>query len=439
METIILAALAVMAVVLVYVFIQFKNSSVRQQSSSDQTMQLFTLFKGDVENAVRSVSEAMRSNNESMASTLHLVSNSLSKSMEDNRAGTNSQVDQLANQVSQLTALIGKQVEHLTSSVDQRLGQSMAATDSQVRQMAQQISDLSGIVGKQVESLRGSVEQRLSSFEGQLGGQLSEANKLFSSLKQDFGELKESSNNMLEIGKQINELQSILSSPKLRGNLGETLLEELIKQVIPQGFYEFQYSFRDGSKVDAIIKTSERIIPIDSKFPKDEFQRYIEAGTDAEKNAALNRFSAVVKKQIDDIAEKYIKPAENTFDFAIMFIPSESMYYELLISDNDENSAYRHAMKKHVVPASPNSFYAYIQAIAIGLKGMQIEKNAERVRDQLAQLENSLSKFDDNFETLGTHLRNASNKYGESHEALGRFRERLQGIAKIDEEPPKIE
>ncbi len=439
METIIFAAMAVMVVVLVYILIQFKNSSVRQQLSTDQTMQLFTLFKSDVESAVKSVAETTRANSESMASTLQLVSNSLSKSMEDNRAGTNAQVDQLANQMSQLTALIGKQVEQLTSSLDQRLGQSMAATDSQVRQMSQQISDLSGIVGKQVENLRGSVEQRLSSFEGQLGGQLSEANKLFSSLKQDFGELKESSNNMIEIGKQINDLQNILSSPKLRGNLGETLLEELIKQVIPQGFYEFQYVFRDGSKVDAIIKTSERIIPIDSKFPKDEFQRFVEAQSDAEKNLALNRFSSVLKKQIDDIAEKYIKPAENTFDFAIMFIPSESMYYEMLMSDNDENSAYRYAMKKHVVPASPNSFYAYIQAIAIGLKGMQIEKNAERVRDQLAQLENSLAKFDDNFETLGTHLKNAANKYGDSHEALGRFRERLQGIAKFDEEPPKIE
>ena len=399
METLILAVIALMIVVTILIFFQFKNLTIRQQSSSEQTMQLFTIFKSDVESSVRSVSDAARSNSETIASTLQLVSNSLSKSMEENRAGTNAQINQ----------------------------------------MAQQVSELSSIVGRQVESLRGSVEQRLSSFEGQLGGQLSEANKLFSSLKQDFGELKESSNNMLEIGKQINDLQNILSSPKLRGNLGETLLEELIKQVIPQGFYEFQYSFRDGSKVDAIIKTSERIIPIDSKFPKDEFQRYVEAQSDSEKSLALGRFSSVLKKQIDDIAEKYIKPTENTFDFAIMFIPSESMYYEILMQDGDENGAYRYAMKKHVIPASPNSFYAYIQAIAIGLKGLQIEKNAERVRDQLAQLENSLAKFDDNFETLGTHLRNAANKYGDSHEALGRFRERLQGIAKIDEEPPRIE
>ncbi len=439
MDVVVIASAAVIIVALLFMLMQFRNITAKQQSSSDQTMQLFTIFKSDVESVIKSVAETGRAGSESMSNTLQLVTNSLSKSMEENRAGTNAQVVQLANQISQLTTLMGKQVEQLTSSVDQRLGQSTASTDRQISQMAQQISDLSTIVGKQVESLRGSVEQRLTSFEGQLGGQLSEANKLFSSLKQDFGELKESSNNMLEIGKQINELQSILSSPKLRGNLGETLLEELIKQVIPQGFYEFQYSFRDGSKVDAIIKTSERIIPIDSNFPKDEFQRYVQAETDAEKNLALNRFAAVVKKQIDDIAEKYIKPAENTFDFAIMFIPSESMYYELLISDDDENSAYRYAMKKHVVPASPNSFYAYIQAIAIGLKGMQIERNAERVRDQLAQLENSLSKFSDNFETLGNHLRNASNKYSDSHEALGRFKERLQGIAKFDEDQPKIE
>ncbi|MCL5035089.1 MAG: DNA recombination protein RmuC [Bacteroidetes bacterium] len=439
MELVTLIIIAAILVVIVLLFVQFKSLSFRQHLSSDQTMQLFTVFKSDVESAVKSVADTTRSNSESLASTLQLVSNSLSKGMDENRAGTNSQVNQLAGQMSQLTTIVGKQVEQLTTSVDQRLGQSMAATDKQISQLAQQISELSRIVGGQVEELRGSVEKRLSSFEGQLGGQLSEANKLFSSLKQDFGELKESSNNMLQIGKQINELQNILSSPKLRGNLGETLLEELIKQVIPQGFYEFQYTFKDGSKVDAIIRTSERIIPIDSKFPKDEFERYVNAETEAEKNGALARFSKVVKTQIDDIAEKYIRPAENTFDFAIMFIPSESMYYELLMQDNDENGAYRHAMKKHVVPASPNSFYAYIQAIAIGLKGMQIEKNAERVRDQLAQLENSLVKFSDHFDTLGTHLRNAANKYGDSHEALGRFKERLQGIAKIDDEQPKIE
>lgn len=400
MEAIILSIIAVLFVGMILIFLQFRNMSTKQHSSSEQVMQLFTVFKADVESAIKSASETTRTNNETMASTLQLVANTLSKGMEENRAGTNSQVDQLASQVSQLA----------------------------------------NIVGKQVDSLRGSLEERLTNIGSQVGGQLSEANNLFSSLKQDFGQLKESSNNMVEIGKQINQLQNILSSPKLRGNLGETLLEDLIKQVIPQGFYEFQYTFRDGSKVDAIIKTSERLIPIDSKFPKDEFERYVNAESDSEKSNAMTKFSKALKDQIDDIAGKYIKPTENTFDFAIMFIPSESMYYEILMQEGDENGAYRYAMKKHVIPASPNSFYAYIQAIAIGLKGMQIEKNAQLIRDQLTQLENSLAKFDDHFETLGTHLRNAANKYGDSHEALGRFRERLQGIAKIDDtELSKIE
>ena len=399
MTTLILFALAAILAVVSFIFMEFRNMSRKQASSTDQTMQLFTLFKSDMESTIRSVSDATRANSETVSTTLKLVADTLSKSMDENRSGTKSQVDQLTNQVSQLASLMGKQVE----------------------------------------SLRGSVEQRLSSFEGQLGGQLSEANKLFSSLKQDFGQLKEASSNMLEIGKQINQLQNILSSPKLRGNLGEMLLEELIKQVIPQGFYEFQYGFRDGSKVDAIIKTSEKIIPIDSKFPKDEFQRYVEAESENDKKLAMSRFLSVLKGQIDDIASKYIKPAEGTFDFAIMFIPSESMYYELLMQDNEESGAYRYAMKKHVIPSSPNSFYAYIQAIAIGLKGMQIEKNAEHVRNQLAQLENALQKFDDSFETLGTHLRNAQNKYSESHESLGRFKERLSGIAKFDDEQGKIE
>ena len=389
----------VLLVAMVMIFLQFKHVSTKEHSSSEQMMQMLAMFKSDVESAVKSASETTRASNDIMVQTLQLVTNTLSKGMEENRAGTNSQVEQLAGQVSQLA----------------------------------------NIVGKQVENLRGSVEDRLTNFSSQLGGQLSEANKLFSSLKQDFGQLKESSDSMLEIGKQINQLQNILSSPKLRGNLGETLLEDLIKQVIPQGSYEFQYAFRDGSKVDAIIRTSERIIPIDSKFPKDEFERYVNAQSDSEKNNAMTKFSKAIKNQIDDIAAKYIKPAENTFDFAIMFIPSESMYYELLMQEGDESGVYRYAVKKHVVPASPNSFYAYIQAIAIGLKGMQIERNAQLIRDQLAQLENSLARFDDHFETLGSHLKNASNKYNDSHEALGRFRERLLGVAKLDDGTKKLE
>lgn len=399
MEIIILSAVMVLLVAMVMIFLQFKHVSTKEHSSSEQMMQMLAMFKSDVESAVKSASETTRASNDIMVQTLQLVTNTLSKGMEENRAGTNSQVEQLAGQVSQLA----------------------------------------NIVGKQVENLRGSVEDRLTNFSSQLGGQLSEANKLFSSLKQDFGQLKESSDSMLEIGKQINQLQNILSSPKLRGNLGETLLEDLIKQVIPQGSYEFQYAFRDGSKVDAIIRTSERIIPIDSKFPKDEFERYVNAQSDSEKNNAMTKFSKAIKNQIDDIAAKYIKPAENTFDFAIMFIPSESMYYELLMQEGDESGVYRYAVKKHVVPASPNSFYAYIQAIAIGLKGMQIERNAQLIRDQLAQLENSLARFDDHFETLGSHLKNASNKYNDSHEALGRFRERLLGVAKLDDGTKKLE
>lgn len=392
MELLFAIVFGFLVLVVLFLIIQNNNRSNLEKSSLNQIVQMVTMFKSDIDSTIHSVTESMRTNTESFNNTLRLVSEALAKSMEENRSGTNAQVEQMSRQISQLTS----------------------------------------IVANQVESLRGSLEQRMTNFEGQLGGQLSEANKLFSSLKQDFGELKESSSNLMEIGKQINQLQNILNSPKLRGNFGEAVLEELIKQVIPLGFYEFQYTFRDGTKVDAIIKTSDRIISIDSKFPMEDFRRYIEAATDIDRNQSLNKFISSVKKHIDTVAEKYIKPAENTFDFAIMFIPSESIYYEILLQDKDDGSAYKYALKKHIVPASPNSFYAYLQAIAVGLKGLQIEKNAQLVRDQLAQLENALSKFEDYFETLGKHINNTNNKYNESHEALAKFKYRFEEIKRFE-------
>ncbi|MGC8595494.1 MAG: DNA recombination protein RmuC [Candidatus Kryptoniota bacterium] len=354
---------------------------------------MVSMFKSEVDSTIRSVTDSMRTNIESFNNTIRLVSEAMTRSMEENRSGTNAQIEQMSKQISQLTS----------------------------------------IVANRVESLRGALEQRMTSFEGQLGGTLSDANRLFSSLKEDFGELKKSSNNLMEIGKQINQLQNILNSPKLRGNFGETVLEELIKQVIPLGLYEFQYTFRDGTKVDAIIKTSDRIISIDSKFPMEDFRRYTEAITDAERSQALNKFVLSVKRHVDAVAEKYIKPSENTFDFAIMFVPSESIYYEILLQDKDNDGVYMYALRKHVVPASPNSFYAYLQAIAVGLKGLQIEKNAKLVRDQIAQLENTLSKFEDFFETLGKHINNTVNKYNESHEALAKFKYRFDEIKRLEE------
>ncbi|MGC8653665.1 MAG: DNA recombination protein RmuC [Candidatus Kryptoniota bacterium] len=393
MEPFLAIIFGLLFILLLFLIIQNNNRSNLEKLSLNQIVQMVSMFKSEVDSTIRSVTDSMRTNIESFNNTIRLVSEAMTRSMEENRSGTNAQIEQMSKQISQLTS----------------------------------------IVANRVESLRGALEQRMTSFEGQLGGTLSDANRLFSSLKEDFGELKKSSNNLMEIGKQINQLQNILNSPKLRGNFGETVLEELIKQVIPLGLYEFQYTFRDGTKVDAIIKTSDRIISIDSKFPMEDFRRYTEAITDAERSQALNKFVLSVKRHVDAVAEKYIKPSENTFDFAIMFVPSESIYYEILLQDKDNDGVYMYALRKHVVPASPNSFYAYLQAIAVGLKGLQIEKNAKLVRDQIAQLENTLSKFEDFFETLGKHINNTVNKYNESHEALAKFKYRFDEIKRLEE------
>jgi len=234
-----------------------------------------------------------------------------------------------------------------------------------------------------------------------------------------------------ELGQSVSKLEEMLQAPKLRGGLGELLLEDLLKQVLPNGSYEMQYAFKNGQKVDAIIRTSGGLVPVDAKFPFENFRKMLEGSSDQEKRTAQRAFHADVKKHIDAIASKYIRADEGTFDFALMYIPAENIYYETIIKDDllgEHESLHSYSIQKHVVPVSPNSFYAHLMVIALGFKGLLIEKNAREIQQYLQRLVTELKKFTGLFETLGMQLNNAKNNFEKADKQLASFTDRLEGI-----------
>jgi DNA recombination protein RmuC len=243
------------------------------------------------------------------------------------------------------------------------------------------------------------------------------------------GELKKSAQSMEDIGKDIASLQDILKAPKLRGGLGETFLAELLRQILPEDHFSLQYSFQNGNTVDAVILLGGGMIPIDAKFPLENFRRIQEAGDEAAQKQARKSFIQDVKKHIDQIASKYILPQEGTFDFALMYIPAENVYYETIIKDDlQPESLVEYAVRKKIIAVSPNSFYAYLQLILRGLKGMRIERSAQLILERLSQLETDLGRCFEEFEKLGGHLSNASSSYEKTAKRFEKLKDKLLSI-----------
>lgn len=249
------------------------------------------------------------------------------------------------------------------------------------------------------------------------------------------GQLQESTQAMIHIGRDISSLQDILKAPKLRGILGELFLEELLRQILPQDRFRLQHSFHSGERVDAVILLGQGMVPVDAKFPLENFKRVLQAPSEEEAKRIRRQFYSDVKKHIDQIATKYILPEEGTFDFALMYLPAENVYYEVILKDEgaaENQSLSQYALSRKVIPVSPNSFYAYLQAIVLGLRGLRIENSARDILAGLAQLANDFKKFYDDFGKLGSHLLNSKSAYERAQKDLDRFHQQLQSIESIE-------
>lgn len=248
------------------------------------------------------------------------------------------------------------------------------------------------------------------------------------------GGLEQASRQLQELGRDIGELQDILKAPKLRGNLGEYLLEELLRQVLPERNFETQYRFRDGTVVDAVVRLGDRLVPIDSKFPLESFQRLLTVEGETARREEKRELVRAVRKKIDEIAAKYIKEVEGTYNFALMYIPAENVFYELIVTENVMDRRYdisAYAMEHKVVPVSPNSLYAYLMAIALGLKGFKIEQQARVIMGELARVQSAFGEFYGDFTLLGRHLKNASAKFDDTLKKVERFNDRIGEITGV--------
>ena len=272
-----------------------------------------------------------------------------------------------------------------------------------------------------------------------VGERIADTTKVFGEVKERLGELTQRTKEIQEVGKNISGLQDILRAPKFRGGFGELLLERLLADILPRDNYSLQYRFRGGETVDAVIRIGGNLVPIDSKFPLEDFERIVTAESEQEQVALRRQFTRTIKKHIDDVT-KYILPDENTFDFALMYIPAENVYYETILRGQPEESEiYSYSLQKRVIPVSPNSFYAYLQVIILGLKGLHIEKTARDILGHLGRLQGDLQDFQEDYSTLGGHIRHAATKYEEAATKLTRLGDKLQlaGETPVEKLPEK--
>ncbi len=219
------------------------------------------------------------------------------------------------------------------------------------------------------------------------------------------GDLKKNLGEMSEVGRGIKNLQEFLQSPKLRGNIGEQVLQDMIGQTFPKNSFHLQYAFKSGAKVDAILKTDAGLLCIDAKFPMEQFNLMYKGETEIERNRAKRDFMTDVKKHINDMSKKYILPEEGTMDFALMYIPSESVYYE--IANNGDLMEY--ARKSRVYPVSPNTLYAHLQVLLVSFQGKELEQKSKEVFQLLRAIQKDYGKVEENLGVLGKHVNNAYN------------------------------
>ncbi|HEY6069286.1 MAG TPA: DNA recombination protein RmuC, partial [Gaiellaceae bacterium] len=262
-----------------------------------------------------------------------------------------------------------------------------------------QLADRNTEVDRRLQALVETMDRRLGELDTKVDRRLESASETTSKIHERLGKVDEATTQMLERAKDLARLEQALRPPKARGGFGELLLENLLRDRLPPSAYEIQYTFDSGERVDAIVR-AERTIPVDSKFPLDNYLRLAEAESDDERTLGERQFARDVKQHIDAIASKYIRPDEGTYDFAFMYIPVEAVYYELACGKTGALLTYAH--ERRVFPVSPTTFTAYLQVIALGLRGMQIEEHAHEVMAYVAELQRDFDRFSDDFDKIGT-------------------------------------
>ena len=317
----------------------------------------------------------------------------------------------------------------------------------QTQNFSQQLGQLAQNVTKSLEGVTGALQRGVTDSatiaaqaQTAMASELKNSRETLGQIQQQLGAVQQAGHQMSQTAQT---LQNILGGAKSRGSLGEVALERLLEDALPRERYQRQYRFSSGEAADAVIFLRDKLLPIDSKFPLDAFRRISEqsaAQASTQADEARRAFVTAVKGHADSIAKKYILPNEGTLGIALMFVPSENVYYELLMTaDAKAQPLDEYCRSRNVIAVSPNTLYAHLQIILMGLQGMQIEENAERLHASLAGMQKQLDNFTEVFEKVGTHLKNAQQSYSESEKRLDKAKDTLDGLLGAGESNAALE
>jgi DNA recombination protein RmuC len=319
--------------------------------------------------------------------------------------------------------------------------ESASALEAALRQSTLELNArLDGVTGEMNRTFASALQQATQALTGSIGSVREETRAALQDnliqVNQRLGDLKATNDRIVEFSRSLDEFQRMLQSPKLRGDFGEFTLEQMLADLVPAEHYTTQAAVA-GARVDALIRTPHGSLCVDAKFPLDNFRRALAAADAPARDGALKAFRADVRGRIDEIAHRYVVPPE-TLDFALMFVPAENVYYELL----SRPELLEYARGRRVVPVSPNSLYAYLQVLAVGFRGLKIQQEARRVEQVLGDLRSRFERFQEHFVKLGRHLDNAQLQFHDAVRDAERVRATLQGfrIGQLgDEEPARSE
>ncbi len=305
------------------------------------------------------------------------------------------------------------------------------ASSSSLGLLQQQFLDLKNEMQNQVGTLTHTLHEQLQQGQKTISERLEGTHQVVAKVQHQLGDLARTAEHMQEMGRHLTDLQNILKAPKLRGLLGESLLADLLRQVLPESAYSLQHSFRSGVKVDAVIRLGEGLVPVDAKFPLEAFNRMIKAEEEDERRQARREFKTSVRNRIAEIADKYILPEEGTYDFALMYIPAENIFYEVILREDGTGGPdlSTYALERKVIPVSPNSFYAYLMAIVYGLKGLRIEKEAQDVFRRVRSLQQGFGQFLETFGRLGKQIGHAHNNFDEARRQADRLQDGVTALS----------
>ena len=295
---------------------------------------------------------------------------------------------------------------------------------------AVQLAERGAEADRRLGELTASVDRRLEGIDGRILATQQSAGQTATQIVEKLGKLDGTAAQMLARANDLAKLEQALRPPKARGGFGELLLENLLRDRLPASAFTMQHGFSSGERVDAVVRVGQ-LIPVDSKFPLDNFHRMVDAASDDERQLCAKAFARDVKSKIDDIAKKYIRPDEGTFDFAFMYVPVESVYYELAC--NADSGLLEYANARRVFPVSPNTFAAYLQLIVLGMRSMQVEERAHEVMAYVAGLGGDFMRFKDEFDLVGKHLGHAQTSYTKADKRLGKFESKLDRAIEDDD------